>query len=69
MGPNLSIDSTKTDSDEPLISAIEDANKRLKDESMVQDWVNYKSEEGGSGSPMLYGNRRKVTYDRRGGLY
>ena len=57
-GPNLSIDSKKTDSDELLTSAIEDA--RQKAERMAKSMGAklgkvIKVEEGGAGSPILYG--------------
>jgi uncharacterized protein YggE len=57
-GPNLSIDSTKTDSDELLISAIEDAKQkaeRMAESMGARLGKVIKVEEGGSGSPMLYG--------------
>lgn len=57
-GPNLSIDSTKTDSDELLISAIEDAKQkaeRMANSMGAKLGKVIKVEEGGSGYSLLYG--------------
>ncbi len=69
-GPNLSIDSTKTDSDELLISAIEDAKQkaeRMANSMGAKLGKVIKVEEGGTGSPVLYGIAREDSLMMGGG--
>lgn len=69
-GPNLSIDSTKTDSDELLISAIEDAKQKAERMANSMDAILgkvIKVEEGGTGSPVLYGIAREDSLMMGGG--
>lgn len=69
-GPNLSIDSTKTDSDELLISAIEDAKQkaeRMASSMGAKLGKVIQVEEGGAGSPMLYGVAKQDSLMMGGG--